>query len=268
MLIDTHCHVNILVKQTFDTLLEQKHIKDTAHIVNQAAEHHVSKIINVGTSLIESKNCITLAQKYPSMYATVGIHPNDCTKNWKNDFKEIVTLVKNRKEFNIIGVGETGLDRHYPDYNFIRQTDAFKAHIELALEHQLPLIDHTRNAHDEVLTVLDNYSNDNLRGVIHCFSEGLSFARHALELNFVLGIGGPLTYPKNTILRKVFTTISLDKIILETDSPFLPPQIIRGKQNHPKYIKTIAEFLAKLRNITFEEIAKKTTSTAKALFKI
>ena len=268
MLIDTHCHVNILVKQTFDTPLEQKHIKNTAHIINQAAEHHVSIIINVGTSLIESKNCITLAQKYPSMYATVGIHPNDCTKNWKNDFKEVATLVKNKKEFNIIGIGETGLDRHYPNYNLIRQKDAFKAHIELALEHQLPLIVHTRDAHDEVLTVLDNYSNDNLRGVIHCFSEGLSFACHALKLNFVLGIGGPLTYPKNTILREVFTTISLDKIILETDAPFLPPQIIRGKQNHPKYIKTIAEFLAKLRGVKFEEIAKKTTSTAKALFKI
>jgi len=266
MLIDTHCHINMLVKQTFDTPLQQQHINDARLVLEEAMDNNVSTIINVGTSLIESKNCITLAQQYSSMYAAIGIHPNDCTESWKNDFKKLVTLAKNKEQLKIVAIGETGLDRHYPGYNIIRQKDAFKAHIELALEQNLPLIIHTRDAHDEVLTVLDEFKGDNLKGVIHCFSENLAFAHHALDLNFVLGIGGPLTYPKNITLREVFTQVPLNKIILETDTPFLPPQIIRGKKNHPKYIKTVAEFLANLRNVPFEVVAETTTQNAKMLF--
>lgn len=268
MLIDTHCHVNMLVKKTFDTPLEQQHILDAGRILEEAIKNDVSVIINVGTSLAESKNCVLISQQYSHAYTAIGIHPNDCTQNWKFDFKELTTLLKNKDQFKIIAIGETGLDRHYSDYNIMRQKDAFKAHIELALEHNLPLIIHTRDAHDEVLTILDNYKHDALKGVIHCFSENLSFAYHVLELNFLLGIGGTLTYPKNVILREVFRIIPLDSIILETDAPFLPPQIIRGKRNHPKYIKEIAEFIAQLQEISFQTVAEKTTINAKKLFKI
>lgn len=268
MLIDTHCHINMLVKETFDIPLNQQQIQEAGRILQEALNNDVSIIINVGTSLIESKNCISLSQAYSAMYTSIGIHPNDCTQDWKTDFKEFISLLKNKEKFKIIALGETGLDRHYPGYNIMRQKDAFKAHIELALEHNLPLIIHTRDAHDEVLTILDEYKCDALRGVIHCFSENLAFAQDALKLNFVLGIGGTLTYPKNIELREVFTKISLDSIILETDAPFLPPQEIRGKKNYPKYIKVIAEFLAELRNVSFQTVAEQTTATAKKLFNI
>jgi len=266
MLIDTHCHSNILLKETFDTPLEEKHIKEAEHILQEAQKNNVLLIINVGTSLVESNNCTLLSKEYSQMYSAVGIHPNDCTPDWKKEFNGIVKLAKDKEELKVVAIGETGLDRHYPGYNINRQKDAFKAHIELALEYRLPLIIHTRDAHDEALTIIDTYKSDELKGVIHCFSEDLSFAYHALDLNFALGIGGPLTYPKNATLRKVFTQISLDKIILETDAPFLPPQIIRGKQNHPKYIKVIAEFLAELQGVAFDVVAEKTTKTAQKLF--
>ena len=266
MLIDTHCHINILVKNTFDVPLEQNNIPQAAEIIKQAEEHNVTKIINVGTSLIESINCIELSKMFRQCYASAGIHPNDCQENWRDDFKKLETVIKNREPNTIVAIGETGLDRHYPGYNIQRQQDAFKAHIECSLEHNLPLIIHTRSAHDEVLTILDEYKQDNPRGVIHCFSEDQAFADHAIELGFVLGIGGTLTYPKNTALRDIFTNVSLEKIILETDAPYLPPQSIRGKKNHPREIATIAHYLAELRQESFETIAKTTTATATALF--
>lgn len=268
MLIDTHCHINMLIKETFDVPLTQEQLDTAQSIINSALQHHVSTIINVGTSLTESKNCIELAQRYKQVYAAIGIHPNDCTPDWKHDFQELKKLAKNKEALKIVAVGETGLDRHYPGYDIARQTDAFKAHIELALEHDLAIIVHTRDAHDEVLTVLDIYKRDNPRTVIHCFSEDLSFAQHAIANKFFLGIGGTLTYPKNNALREVFAQVPLEHIVLETDAPFLPPQSMRGKKNAPRYIYDIAQFLADLKQVSFEAVAKQTTANAKTLFKL
>ena len=149
-----------------------------------------------------------------------------------------------------------------------KQRTIFEFHIKLALEQNLPLIIHTRNAHDEVLTILDHFKCSELTGVIHCFSEDVKFAQKALDLRFLLGIGGTLTYPKNEELRDIFSSIDLEHIVLETDAPFLPPQAIRGKQNTPEQINTIANFLANLRKVSYEKIAEETTKNAKNLFKI
>lgn len=266
MLIDTHCHLDAMVKDTVNIPLEKNNLKQAQHIVEEAEHNNVTTIINVGTNLIESRNSVLLAQNIENVFATVGIHPNDCTDQWKEDFKQIVALVKNKEKNKIVGIGECGIDRHYPGYNLQRQYDAFKAQIELALEANLALVVHSRDAYDETLHILELYKNDIRRGVMHCFSYDLAFAEQIIPWKLVLGIGGTITYPKNTILRQVVTTVSLDAIVLETDAPFLPPQIIRGKQNHPKYIKTIAEFIAELRSTTFETIAQQTTNTAQLLF--
>ena len=126
------------------------------------------------------------------------------------------------------------------------------------------MVIHTRGAGPETLEVLEDYKG--LRGTIHCFSEDLQFAHKAISMGFVLGIGGTITYPKNNHLREVVQTVGLNHIILETDAPFLPPQIIRGKKNHPKYIKTIAEYIANLLEVPFEEVAEKTSDKARTLF--
>lgn len=271
MLIDTHCHINTMVKEKFDEILTSDQIIQADCIINQAQDVTVDKIINVGTSYSESNNCVTLATQYPACYAAIGIHPNDCTSSWYKDLNEMKQQwfhkeTERHKEFKIVAIGECGLDRHYPDYNIIRQKDAFKSQIELALEYALPVIVHTRDAGDETLRVLEEYVPNKVTGVIHCFSEDQSFANTVLEWEFLLGIGGPLTYPKNNALRAIFKTVPLESIVLETDAPFLPIQAMRGKPNHPKYIAAIAEFLAELRNEPLERIAEITTKNAQQLF--
>ncbi len=268
MLIDTHCHLNLLVDYSFDKPLTEEDLTNAQAILDEAAAFDVTRIVNVGTSVIESINSVELAKRYTHIYATVGIHPNDLTDTWEDDIKQLEKLLKQKEELKILAIGECGLDKHYKDYNLPRQIEAFKRQIELALEHDLALVIHTRDAKDEVLHILEPYKHENLRGTIHCFSEDLSFAQRAISYGFVLGLGGTITYPKNTTLREVAQTVGLDHIILETDAPFLPPQIIRGKKNHPRYIKTIAEYLAELLGIPYEEVAKKTTENAMRIFRM
>ncbi len=257
-----------MVKSPFDAPLTTHEIDAAEPIILEAKAHNVSTIINVGTSVIESKNCIALAQRYENCYAAIGIHPNDLTSMWKNDIEELKKLLQKKEDYKIIAIGECGLDKHYPDYDEQRQRDAFKIQIELALEHGLALIVHTRDADDEVLPIIAEYRGQGLKGVIHCFSEGLAFAQKAIELGFVLGIGGTITYPKNQVLREVVKTVGLEHIILETDAPFLPPQEFRGKQNHPKYIALIAEYIAKLVTIDVEIVAEQTTKNALRIFNV
>ncbi len=268
MLVDTHCHMNMMVKEAFDRPLTNEEVAKASSIIHQATLQEVTTIINIGTSLVESLNCIALAQKYDNVYATIAIHPNDLTADWKKDFKELERLVQNKEQNKIVGIGECGLDYHYPDYDKQRQYDAFKAQIELALEYNLALVVHTRDAHDETLKSLEEFKGQISRGIIHCFSEGQTFADYATSWGFALGIGGTLTYPKNNALREVFKNVSLEQIVLETDAPFLPPQSMRGKQNSPANIKMIAQYLADLRNESFETVAQKTTNNAYKIFNI
>lgn len=266
-LIDTHCHINILVKKNFDTKLTHDDYKKAEYIIAQAREKQISKIINVGTSYLESMNSIYLAERFSEVYATIGIHPNDLTDTWQAELKELELLITDQKN-KIVGIGETGLDTHYPDYNLPQQQDAFRAHIELALKYNLALVVHTRDAPEETLRILEEFKDSNLRGTIHCFSNDLFFAQEVIAMGFVIGLGGTITYPKNNILRTVAQNSALEHIILETDAPYLPIQKMRGKTNHPAYIYDIALYLAELRNQPFEIIAQTTTQNALKLFKL
>ncbi|HLJ31148.1 MAG TPA: TatD family hydrolase [Candidatus Babeliales bacterium] len=267
MLIDTHCHINMMVKNSFDTPLQPEDLPKAQTIVEQAHERQVSLIINVGTRKIENQNCILLAQTFPSVFATVGIHPND-SDTWQEDFTLLKSWVQQKEQNKIVGIGECGIDMHYPDYDLQRQRDAFRAQIELALEHNLALVIHSRDAYDETLYMLEEYKKQLSRATMHCFSYDQAFARTVTEWGFMLGIGGTITYPKNNELRAVVANANLENIVLETDAPFLPPQAIRGKQNHPREILTIAQFVAELRKDTFENIAQQTTRNALQLFNL
>ncbi|MDR3551013.1 MAG: TatD family hydrolase, partial [Candidatus Babeliales bacterium] len=193
---------------------------------------------------------------------------NDCTSSWQNDFKELQQLMKKKEIHKIVGIGETGLDRHYPDYNIKRQKDAFKAQIELSLENNVALVVHTRDARDETLRSLEEFKGQITRGIIHCYSEDQDFANQVIAWNFALGIGGTITYPKNLYLRDIVCNTSLEHMVLETDAPFLPPQTMRGKQNHPMYIKTIAEYIAQLKDESLASIAQQTTKNACRIFNL
>jgi len=268
MLIDTHCHLEIMAKKTFNTPLREKDFATIATIISEAEKYDVKKIITVGTSVIESQNCVEIARHFNQVYACVGMHPNDCAQSWRSDLKKITEMIAKEKPGNIVAIGECGIDKHYPGYNIHRQKDAFKMQIEIALKNNLPLVIHNREGGDEILECLDQFKNENVTGVIHCFSENIDWAHEAIGRGFVLGIGGAITYPKNNLLRSVVLNVPLEKIILETDAPFLPPQKFRGQKNHPKFIAEIAKFIAELKETSCEIVAEKTTAAAEKLFKL
>lgn len=265
MLVDTHCHVNMMVKSQFDVPLSDSLLPDAQAIIDAAQNEGVTTIINVGTSFVESKNCIMLARAFDGLYATVGIHPNDADENWKKELKELEGMIADSTN-KIVGIGETGLDRHYKDYNLQRQLDAFRAQIELALEHNLGLVIHSRDAYDETLRALEEYAKHDLRAVMHCFSYDKDFADQVISWGLKLGVGGTITYPKNNELRNVVSSVKLSDLVLETDAPFLPIQSMRGKKNAPKYIKDIADYIAELQKESIDEVASLTTQQAKRLF--
>ena len=208
MLIDTHCHINMMVKSTFDTPLQKSDLPQARTIIEDAHAHNVNIIINVGTRSVENENCILLARTFDQVFATVGIHPND-SDTWQEDFELLKKWTRSIQENKIVGIGECGIDMHYPDYNLHRQRDAFKAQIELALEHDLALVVHSRDAYDETLRILEEYKNNLSRVTMHCFSYDTAFAQTVTEWNFVLGIGGTITYPKNEELRNIVKNTEL-----------------------------------------------------------
>lgn len=266
-LIDTHCHLNLIVKPTFNEPLTNEQLTHAGMFVENAQRNHVNQIINVGTSFIETQNCIKLAQTYDGLYTVAGIHPNDLTADWQTEFAELEQLIIKNKSV-IVGIGETGVDKYRPGYDLQRQLDAFCAHIELALTHDLAIVVHTRTAPDETLKVLHKYKNETLRGVIHCYPYDVMWAQEAINLHYVLGIGGPITYPKNIQLQELIQKIDLTALVLETDAPYLSPKSMRGKPNSPAHIPEIARMIAQLKQISFEEVARVTTDTAQTLFRL
>lgn len=269
MFVDTHCHLNIMVEnKKFDEALQPEHYVEIDAIVAAAQAAGVQTIINVGTSLIESINSVLLAKRYAQVYATVGIHPTDVGDLWRDDVRAIAQYARSAYEHKIVGIGEIGLDFYHKPYNEQRQKDAFKAQIELALEYNLGLSIHVRDAGDETLRVLEEYSKEIKRAVIHCFAQNKDFADVVIGWGFYLGIDAPLTYPKNVMLRDIVAQVPLDHLVFETDSPFLPPQEFRGKKNFPAYIAQFAPLMAELKSVSLDECAHKTTLNARRLFNL
>ena len=264
MYIDTHCHLNIMAKRKFETSLSIEHLAIIEKIIKKTSEKNIYKILTIATSLIETQNTMLIVKKHENVYGAIGIHPCDAKENWKKEFDQIKNILPNKK---IVALGETGLDFFHKPFFAQRQIDLFKAHIETAIEQNLPIIIHSRNAMDEVLKTIEPYKNEST-GVFHCFSESAEIAKTILEWNFYMGFGGPITYPKNEQLRDTVKDLPLEAILLETDAPFLPPQEYRGKENHPCYIPIIAKEIARIKNISVEEVESATTKNAEALFGI
>jgi TatD DNase family protein len=271
MFIDTHCHLNIIAPKQPEQLLEQSHFASIDEAFVQAAEQRVQMIINVGTSIAESLNSITIAKRYQSVFATVGIHPcdsRDFDGTVHDAHRELKKMVQHKEENKIVGIGETGLDYYHKPFDADRQKDFFKMQIELALEHKLALVVHVREAADDLLRVLEEYVPNKIRGVIHCFSQKKYVADLVVDWGLYVGLDAPIGYPKNEEMRTVFKNIPLAHIVLETDAPFLPPQQYRGKPNRPAYLPMIAQYLADIQGVSIEEVELITTQNAKALFKL
>lgn len=271
MLVDTHCHINIMIRNfentnTFQPFTNQE-IEACKLILQQAQQHQVTTIINVGTNFVESIASIELARLFPNCFATIGLHPNDATSSWQTDMQKFEELLQQAIELKIIGIGECGIDKHYPNYDLSLQQKLFHAQIQLTLKYNQALVIHSRDADQETYQVLAEYKNEpNFRGTIHCFSSDEKYAQKYIDLGFVLGFGGTVTYPKNEKLRIVAKTVPLSKIILETDAPFLSPQAVRGTKNTPANIYLIAKFIAELRDESLEKIMETTTQNVHRVF--
>lgn len=229
----------------------------------------LSNIILPATSLASSRNCIALAEQFPLLYAGIGIHPNEVKEVGPDDFQELDRLARHPR---VVAIGETGLDKYWDTVPLEQQIAAFEQHIELAQEHNLPILVHSREADQELVPILSRASRSSrgLRGVIHAFSADWSVAKKHLDNGFYLSFAGSLTYTNKKFapLREVAKSVPLDRLLLETDSPYLQPHPFRSQleNNEPLMLVLTAQRLAELRGMTLEEMARTTSQNARTLF--
>lgn len=248
MYIDTHCH------------LSKKYYNDINKIVEDNKIALIDKIIISGCEKDELKETLQLIHDYNIVYATIGYHPDQANIITEEDIKNLENLIKNSKK--VVGVGEIGLDYHYENINKDNQRKIFEMQLQIAEKLSLPVVIHSRDATFDTIEILKKYK---VKGIIHCFSGSLETAKIYIGMGFKLGIGGVLTF-KNSQLYKIIENISLDNIVLETDSPYLTPEPYRGKTNSSKYIPVIAEKLSQIKGVSISEIAKMTTKNCYDLF--
>lgn len=248
-LIDTHSHIY------YDQY------KDINEVLDRAERNNISKIICVGVDIESSYKCINLAEKYDMIYATAGFHPHE-SKDAKNSYlKELETFLSHKK---VIALGEIGLDFFYKNSDKKTQIDIFEEQLLLAKSLNMPCVIHNRESDKELIDSLNKTGNN--KGVIHCFASNLKLAKKLIDLGFHLSFTGLITFAKE--LKNVIENIPIEKMMVETDSPYLTPIPHRGKRNEPYMVKYVASEIAKIKKISFEEVAIKTTKTAKNLFDI
>lgn len=254
-LIDTHAHLD-----------SDRYAKDLDEVLDRAREYGLSHILTVGCDLAGSQACVELANRYPQIYAAVGIHPHDAGQADPSALDALRDLVCRHPK--VVAVGETGLDFYRDRSPREIQRAAFRAQIDLARELGKPLIIHDRDAHEEVVTILKEDKAREIGGVIHCFSGDAAMARACLEMGFYISFPGTITYPPNEDLRAVVRTVPVDRMLVETDCPYLAPQKRRGKRNEPAFVRHTAEKIAEIKGLTLDDVARTTTLNAFNLFGI
>jgi TatD DNase family protein len=258
MLVDTHCHLDF---DDYQADLEQ--------ILERAANAQVTRVIIPATDKDTGESAFALAQRFPNIYSAAGIHPNSTAEYAGSDLATIEAQAKRPK---VLAIGEIGLDYYREWSPKDKQRIAFEQQLALASRLELPVIIHNREAHDDVISVLADWivtlpeSLKERPGVLHSFSAPRHIAERALELGFYLGFTGPLTYKNADDLRLIAGMVPLERIVVETDGPFLTPMPHRGKRNEPAYVRFTADRLAALRNLSIEEIEAATTANAERLF--
>jgi TatD DNase family protein len=258
-LIDSHAHLDF----------EDFH-NDFDAVLCRAEEAGIEKIINIGTSLDRSRASVTLADNYPNIYATVGVHPEEAGDiDLENVHAELLNLAKSSKK--VVGIGETGLDYNAHGFDKEEQIKLFQIQIEVAHHLGLPLVIHIRNGEDEeaVATAYEILKESgHSSGVIHCFTFNKDWAKRFIDLGFHLGFTGIITYKNAEEIREAAKSIPLDRILIETDCPFLSPQEYRGTRNESAYVLEVAKKIAEIRNLPLEQIAEITFTNTQKLFQL
>ena len=251
-LIDSHCH-----------LYYEPYINDIQGTINDCKKYNISKLLSIGVDLPTSKINIELAEKYKEIYCTVGIHPNSTTIAKKNHIEELQSLISLSKK--IIGIGETGLD-YYRDYNKKLQYFYFEEQIKIAKKHNLPLIIHTRNAEDDTYAIIKKNTDNITSFIIHCFSGSVEFAKKCIDLGCYISFSGNITFKNADNIRDVCKQVDMDRILIETDSPYLTPHPFRGKKNHPSNLKYVCSEIARVKNIDEQSVSESTTNNFNSIF--
>ncbi len=254
MLFDTHAHLNAV-----------QYEQDLEEVIQRAKDEGVSHIVVVGFDRPTIKRAMELTESYDFIYAAVGWHPVDAIDMTDEDLAWIKELASHPK---VVALGEMGLDYYWDKSPKEVQKEVFRKQIALAKEVKLPIIIHNREATADILEILKEENAHEVGGIMHCFSGSLEVARQCMDMNFYISFGGPVTFKNAKKPKEVAAAIPLEYLLIETDCPYLTPHPFRGKRNEPSYVKYVAEKIAELRELTFEEVAHITTENAKKIFSI
>ena len=254
MLFDTHVHLNA-----------EQYEDDLQEVINRALEKGVQNMVVVGFDEPTIKKAIQIAETYDFIYASVGWHPVDAIDMTDEHLAWIEELAQHPK---VVALGEMGLDYHWDKSPKEVQKDVFRRQIRLARKVNLPIIIHNRDATEDVVTILKEEHVEEVGGIMHCFTGSIEVAKQCMDMNMYISFGGPVTFKNAKKPKEVAVELPLDKLLIETDCPYLTPHPFRGKRNEPGYVSYVAEQIAELKGITYEELADITTANAKKLFGI
>ncbi len=252
-LIDSHCHLDRLAFEKIGT--------DLDGVVSLAKEHGVEQMLCVSINLENFPEVLRISHCYDNIFSSVGVHPSD-----DGEEPSVEQLIQLADDPRIIAIGETGLDYFYNEGDLEWQRERFRVHIRAAIATGKPLIIHTREAEADTLAIMREEGADKIGGVMHCFTGSLAMAQHCLDLGFYISFSGIVTFRNADELREVAKMVPEDRMLIETDAPYLTPVPKRGKPNHPALVKHVAEHIAEQRGVTFEQIAEATSTNFQRLF--
>jgi|TARA_B100001142_G_scaffold285356_1_gene299613 TatD DNase family protein len=251
-MIDSHCHLD-----------HEPLLSDLMNVIKRSKEVGIKKLLTISTSFESFARIKKIIQEDEMIYGTIGIHPHETTQNKITSNTIVKNFIDNPK---IIGIGETGLDFYYENSDKNDQIKSFKEHIEASIQTNSPLIIHSREAENETFNILNEYKNQNLKILMHCFTGSKNFAKKLLSLNAFFSASGIITFKNSLELQETFKILPIDKILIETDSPFLAPVPNRGKKNEPSFIDFTAQKLADIKNISKSDLVNFTTNNFNKLF--
>ncbi|NHM33480.1 TatD family hydrolase [Neobacillus terrae] len=254
MLFDTHVHLN-----------DEQYKEDLEEVIARAQEMGVSEMTVVGFDRPTIKKAMELAEKYEFIYACVGWHPVDAIDMTEEDLKWIEELTSHPK---VVAIGEMGLDYHWDKSPKDIQKEVFRKQIRLAKKVKLPIVIHNREATADIVEILKEEGAEEVGGIMHCFSGSVETAKECVEMNFYISLGGPVTFKNAKKPKEVADEVPLEKLLIETDCPYLAPHPYRGKRNEPGYVRLVAEQIADIKGISLEEVANVTTRNAREIFGI
>lgn len=254
MLFDTHVHMNA-----------RQFLEDRDEVIHRAFDTGVQYMVVVGFDHETIPLAIEIAEQYETIYAAVGWHPVDAIDMKEEDLAWIEELSKHPK---VVAIGEMGLDYHWDKSPKEIQKEVFRKQIQLAKKVNMPIIIHNREATEDIIQILREENAQEVGGIMHCYNDSVEYVQECLDMNFYISLGGPVTFKNAPLPKEVATKVPIDRLLVETDAPYLAPHPNRGKRNEPAYVKLVAEKIAELREIPFEELCQQTTNNALKLFKI